>query len=148
MLVMIAAVNKNNTLGLDGSMPWHCPEDLKFFKRMTMNQTLLMGRKTYEGLPKVLKGRNILQVSRKFGEIKDLEAFLMEHQKDEKEIFVAGGGEVYKAAMPYAKKIYLSRINDETVGDTFFPDISSDYQLSDKIPFETFTLEIYERNDL
>lgn len=146
MLVMIAAMNQNRTLGLNGSMPWHCPEDLKFFKRMTMGETLIMGRKTYDGLPKVLKGRNILKVSRSEGDISDLAQYLKDHETSSETIFVAGGGEVYKAAMPYAQKIYLSIIKDEIMGDTFFPEIdASEYTLSDTVAFETFTLEIYER---
>lgn len=147
MLIMVAAVNKTNTLGFEGTMPWHCPEDLKFFKRITMDQTLIMGRKTYEGLPKVLKGRNILQVSRRNGDINDLDNYLKEHQDTKPDIYVAGGGEVYKAAMPYTQKIYLSRINNDVLGDTFFPEISSDFNLSNTVQFETFILEIYERND-
>lgn len=146
MLILIAAVNKKNTLGLDGSMPWHCPEDWKFFKRMTMGQKLIMGRKTYQGLPKVLKGRDILQVSRKEGPIHDLDSYLKDY-KNEQDLFIAGGGEIYNMAMPYADKIYLSIINDDTMGDTFFPEIPSAFKLKDKIPFETFVLEIYERNE-
>lgn len=146
MLVMIAAMNQKRTLGLNGSMPWHCPEDLKFFKRITMGETLIMGRKTYDGLPKVLKGRNILKVSRSEGDINDLTQYLKDNETSSETIFVAGGGEVYKASMPYAQKIYLSIIKDETLGDTFFPEIdASEYSLSDTVAFETFTLQIYER---
>lgn len=146
MLAIVAAINSKGTLGLDGVMPWHCPEDLKFFKRLTMGSTLLMGRKTFDGLPKVLKGRNILKVSRHEGDVNDLQSFLVEHKDSVETIFVAGGGQIYAESMPFVTKIYLSIINDNVVGDTFFPEIDDSFKLSETIPFETFTLKIYERS--
>lgn len=145
MLVVIAAMNKHRTIGLDGTMPWHCPEDLKFFKKITMGQTLIMGRKTYEGLPKVLKGRHILQVSRSDGDISDLDGFLKQHERSDDVVFVAGGGEVYRAALAYASTIYLSIIDNDVIGDTFFPEIGDDYKRTDTIAFETFQLQVFKK---
>ncbi len=149
MITLIAAMNKHRTIGLMGVMPWHNKEDLNHFKNYTMHKTLIMGRKTYEGLPKVLQGRNILVVSKDESyDIKDLPAFLS--QSFDEEIIVAGGGEIYKLAMPFADKLVLSLIHDnDVIGDTFFPEVDMDqFELTSKTEFNTFTCFVYRRKDV
>lgn len=149
MITLVLAINKNRTIGLNGVMPWRNAEDLKFFRRLTMNQEIVMGRKTVEGLPKNLDGRHIHTVTRDASipnSIQDYEQFLKDHKDTKEQILICGGGEIYKQALPYAKKIYCSVINDETVGDTFFPELDpKEFRQTEKIPFETFVLHIYER---
>lgn len=151
MITLVLAINKKRTIGLDGVMPWRNKEDLKFFRRLTMNQKIVMGRKTVEGLPKSLDGRHILTVSRNAeieNSIQDFEAFLKEHENTKEQILICGGGEIYKQALPYAKKIYCSVIDDDTVGDTFFEPLDKkEFRRTEKIPFETFVLDIFERID-
>ncbi len=149
MITLVLAMNNNRTIGLNGVMPWRNKEDHKFFRRLTMNQTIVMGRKTVDGLPKTLDGRNILTVTRNTeieNSIQDFESYLKEHQNTKEQILICGGGEIYKQAMPYASKIYISVIDDNTQGDTHFPEIDSkEFKQTEKIPFETFVLKIFER---
>lgn len=149
MITLVLAMNKKRTIGLNGVMPWRNAEDLKFFRRLTMNQDIVMGRKTVDGLPKVLDGRKIHIVTRNAeleNSIQDFEQFLIEHKDTKEQILVCGGGEIYKQALPYASKIYMSVIDDNTVGNTFFPELDKDqFKQTEKIPFETFVLEIFER---
>lgn len=149
MLVLIAAANKHGTIGLEGSMPWHNPEDLKHFRATTLNHKLLMGRKTVMGLPKKLDKRDIYVVTRNAdipNAVTDLKAFLEAHEASDEVIYVAGGGEIYAQCLPYAKRIVLSIIDDDTVGDTFFPRIdSNEFKLIAEEERESFKLMIYER---
>lgn len=148
MITLIAAMNKHRTLGLNGTMPWRNREELQHFKDYTMNKTVVMGRVTYEGLPKKLEGRNIFVVSRdeKY-DIQDLKRYL-EGDFDE-EIVVAGGGEIYKEAIQFADKLVISIIHDnDVIGDTFFPEIDlTVFNKTKSVKFKTFTLEIYKRKD-
>lgn len=147
MISIIAAMNKYGTLGLDGDMPWHAPEDLKLFKEYTMGKTLVMGRKTFEGLPVKLRGRNILIVSRdkNISDIDNLEEYLINHKEDE--LVIAGGGEIYKQALPFVDRLVLSFIkNNDVVGDTFFPKFNiNEFEIISRVEYEQFTHIIYER---
>ena len=147
MITLIAAMNNKRTIGLKGKMPWHNPEDLKHFKNYTMGKTLFMGRKTYEGLPNKLKGRNIKVVSNTLnGGIKNF-LDILKNSFDE-EVIIAGGGEIYKLSLPYADKIVLSIIHDNDVlGDTFFPKIPSSFKLYEETVYDTFTLQTYMRKE-
>lgn len=150
MITLIAAMNEKRTLGLNGKMPWHNPEELQHFKNYTMHKTVLMGRKTYEGLPKKLVGRNILIVSRnkKYEDgVTDLNEFLKNYQNTEEELIVAGGGEIYNKSLKYADKIVLSIIlKNDVVGDTFFPEIDEDlFEIKKIEKFETFKCITYIR---
>lgn len=149
MYIIIAAVNHKNTLGLDGSMPWHNKEDLQHFRNTTLHQKLIMGRKTYEGLPKKLDKRDIYVVTRDTtypNAIHDLQSFLKAHQEDKETYFIAGGGEIYLQSMEFADKLIISKIDNEVEGDTFFPAIDLEtFALTETKHFDTFELNIYER---
>ncbi|CAM3570600.1 dihydrofolate reductase [Erysipelothrix urinaevulpis] len=151
MFKIIVAVNKKNVIGKDGSMPWHNPEDLSHFRKTTLNQTLIMGRKTLEGLPKKLDKRSIYAVSRNpliENRIADISTFLKEHEDDEQVYYVAGGAEIYRLALPYVQTIILSRINDESDGDTYFPASWLDgFSLDKVVEHETFAVEYYSRKE-
>lgn len=151
MLVMIVAMNKHRTIGLDGSMPWRNKEDLAHFRKTTMGHTLVMGRKTVDGLPKSLDGRNIVTVTRDNtlpNAIHDLKLFCEEHQNSSEVIYIAGGGEIYKTCLPYTKQVLVSLIHDnDVVGDTFFPSLDEDFRLVTTQKFNTFTLQLFEREE-
>lgn len=129
MISLIAAMDKNNLIGYNNDMPWNLPNDLKHFKEVTSHHTIVMGRKTYESIGRPLPNRkNIIlscsgyktdekvEVISSIDEIKNL-------AKDE-EIFVIGGGTIYEQVIPYADRLYITRIDAEFTGDTYFPQFS------------------------
>jgi dihydrofolate reductase len=127
---IIAAIGPNRELGKDNKLLWHIPEDLKRFKDLTMGKVVIMGRKTYESLRKPLSNRiNIIitrNQNRKLDKclvVNSLEE-AMEKSKASGEAFIIGGGEIYKQALPYAQKLYLTIVEGQFEADTFFPDYS------------------------
>lgn len=130
MLSLIAAIGKNRELGKGGNLCFHIPEDMRYFKSVTMGHKVLMGRKTWESLPGKLSGRENIVVSRHTVKgadvsISDLAGFLQENADTEEEIFVIGGGMVYFEALPYAKQLYLTEVDAEvSEADTFFPEFN------------------------
>jgi len=127
---IIVAMASNHAIGLNNQMPWHLSADLKKFKAITMGSPILMGRKTYESIGKPLPGRRNIIISRNpdyqregclvFNDIeKAIEAC---RQYDE--IFIIGGASFYQAILPKADSLYLTQINKEFEGDTFFPVIN------------------------
>lgn len=127
---IIAAVSANGVIGSNQDMPWHISEDLKRFKRLTLNSAVVMGRKTWESLPfKPLKNRTNIVISRNGNYpakgavvVSSLQAAL-EEAKGEAQIFVIGGGEIYQQALPLADKLYITEVHAHFEGDTFFPTI-------------------------
>jgi dihydrofolate reductase len=125
---LVAAVAANGIIGAGNRMPWHLPEDLKHFKALTLGHPVIMGRKTHESIGKPLPGRENIVISRKPGlEIpgvsvaSSLEAALA-LCLGEPVVFVIGGGEIYRAALPLADGIVLTEIGQAFDGDTKFPD--------------------------
>lgn len=131
MLSIIVAVAKNNVIGKDNKLIWHLPEDLKRFKRITTGHTIIMGRKTFESLGRVLPNRTHIVLSKdtdfkvqdeNVQVINDI-SLLGEYISSEEENFVIGGASIYKLLMPYTSKMYITKINQEFEGDVFFPEI-------------------------
>jgi dihydrofolate reductase len=131
MLSLIVATSINNAIGKANAMLWHLPEDFKFFKNTTWGMPIIMGRKTFESIGKPLPGRtNIIITSNKDwqadGAITALsldQAIQFARETNAKEIFITGGGEIYKQSMPMANRIYRTLVHTEIDGDTFFPEI-------------------------
>ena len=128
MISIIAAIGKNRELGLNGALIFHIKEDLQFFKEMTINHPVIMGRKTFESIGRPLPNRKNYVITHNPESlpdsvelVSDLVEFLEEHQTDNEEIFVIGGSSVYELALPYAENIYLTEINATSKADTFFP---------------------------
>lgn len=131
---LIAAIGANNrALGKDNQLLWHIPDDLKRFKEITNGHPVIMGRKTWESLPekfRPLPGRlNIVVTRQEEYEASGAEvcnsledAIRIASENETNEIFVIGGGELYKEALPFAHKLYLTLIDDEKDGDVFFPE--------------------------
>lgn len=124
---MIAAVGRNLELGKNNDLIWHFKEDMKFFKNTTMGHTVIMGRKTFESLPKALPGRKNIVLSLNPNYTADSAEVISSVEEAVKlskdsEIFVIGGGKVYELMLAYADKIYLTEIEDECKdADTYFP---------------------------
>ena len=126
-LSIIAAVGKNFELGKNNDLIWHFKEDMKFFKQTTMGSAVIMGRKTFQSLPKALPGRKNIVITSNSGF--KAEGALTAHSASEalemaqgSEIFIIGGAEIYKLFLPLADKIYLTEIEAECdTADTSFP---------------------------
>ncbi|MFZ2199518.1 MAG: dihydrofolate reductase [Microgenomates group bacterium] len=125
MISGIAVIGQKNELGNKNGLLWQVPGDLPRFKKLTMGHPIIMGRKTYESIGRELAGRTNIVVSRK-GEIDSIEKAIELAKKSpgSEEIFVIGGGEIYKLAMPYIDKLYLTVVENSAEADTFFPDYS------------------------
>lgn len=128
ILSLIAAVGENYELGKNNDLIWHLDGDLPFFRRVTTGKTVIMGRKTFESLPKALpKRRNIVLTTDSQYVAEGAEVFtdfkeILENVKNEDEVFVIGGGSVYTLFMPYADRIYLTEAQArDSEADTYFP---------------------------
>lgn len=134
-IIIIAAVAKNNVIGKDGKMPWDIKEDLEHFKRLTLNHTVVMGRKTFDSLPfKPLKNRTniVLTSNKEFSHDRVVvrhslkEAIDFAKDKAEEKLFIIGGQKVYAEGMRYADTLEITRINKAYDGDTYFPEINNE----------------------
>ena len=131
MLSLIVAKAKNNTIGKDNHLLWHIPDDLRRFKERTTGHTIIMGRKTFESLEKVLPNRKHVIFSQnpdfkvKDENVEVVHSLLQIQDliEGEEEAFVIGGAMIYNFLMPYVKKMYVTQINEEFDGDAFFPKI-------------------------
>lgn len=128
MISLIWAMDENRVIGYHNQLPWRLPEDLKFFKRVTMGHPIMMGRKTYESIGRPLPGRENIVITRDEAYHPDgctvmnsIEKFQGFAEGKEEEIFVIGGAEIFKEVLPYADKLYLTMIHHQFEGDTFFP---------------------------
>lgn len=162
----IVAVSENNAIGHENQLPWHLPEDLKFFKRTTLGKPVVMGRKTFESLGKALPKRLNIVLSRQADlELPDgvllynnLEDALKKLEDDgTEEAFVIGGGHVFAEAMPLLDRLYITRVHTIIeAADTFFPELDhSHWKLvweeaheADEQHKYAYTFEHYERIDL
>lgn len=138
-LSIIVAIAKDGVIGLNNTLPWHLPEDLRRFKALTMGHHIIMGRKTYESLGRLLPGRTTVIVTRnktyKVGgalTVHSLESALKLCSADV-EPFLIGGAELYKNGLERATKLYITQVHAEFVGDAFFPEVDfDDWQLIEK----------------
>lgn len=127
MISLIAAVGKNNELGLDNHLIFNIPGDLKFFRNTTLGKTVIMGRKTYESIGKPLPKRINIVVSNSLKEtdgitiINSFEEVLEKYLNSEEEVFIIGGESLYNYFINYAQNIYLTKIYANAVADKYFP---------------------------
>jgi dihydrofolate reductase len=135
MISLIVAASTNNAIGFQNKLLWHLPNDMKFFKATTWAMPVIMGRKTFASMgSKPLNGRTNIIITRQTdwtadGTVTayDLNDAIAKAKLDNcKEIFIAGGGEIYKQSMDFASTIYLTRVHSTIDGDTFFPEIDLD----------------------
>lgn len=133
MLSIIVAKAKNNIIGKDNQLIWHLPEDLKRFKQLTTGHTIIMGRKTFESLGKVLPERKHIVFSQNPDfkihdeNVQVVHSMLeiQEYIENEEENFVIGGAMIYNLLMPYVTKMYVTEIAQDFEGDAFFPRIDT-----------------------
>ena len=154
MINIIVATANDNVIGSDNKLPWHSKEDLRYFKEKTSGHPIIMGRKTFESLPSLLPNRHHVVISRQANDNEDnvswvnsmQEALLLATSLD-KEVFFIGGGTVYKQALDYADRIYITRINLDVDGDTYFPDNLEGFQLTSSVESERsgIVFEIYDK---
>ncbi len=129
---LVVAISSNRAIGKDNQLLWHLPADLKHFKQLTSGHTILMGRKTFESIGKPLPNRRNIVISRQEAlffsgaeVVSSLEKAL-ELTKDEKEVFIIGGAEIYQLALPIATTIYLTEVEATYEADAFFPVLPDD----------------------
>lgn len=126
----IAAMSRDRVIGAGGKIPWHIPEDLKFFKRVTLGNIIVMGRKTFESLGRPLPGRENWVLSRT-ADYPDVKVFRQPSDivspEDGRSIFVIGGAEIYSALLPLCREIFLTHVDRSVTGDTWFPEFESDF---------------------
>jgi dihydrofolate reductase len=130
VLTLIAIVGANRVIGLGGRVPWHLDEDLARFKALTSGHPVVMGRKTWETLQVPLVGRENVVITRQGGYkaagariARDLDEALAPYWATPEEVFVAGGGEVYREALPFADRLVLTLVEESPPGDTHFPEL-------------------------
>ena len=134
MISLIAAVAQNRALGKDGQLLWHLPEDMRYFRETTRGKPVIMGRKTWESLPDVfrpLRGRRNIVISRNpaydapgatlAGSLEEA----VRLAQDDAEVFVIGGAEIYRQALPLAQRLYLTEVARDFDADAFFPEFSA-----------------------
>lgn len=128
MVSLIVAMAKNRVIGKDNQLPWHLPADLKHFKTITMGKPIIMGRKTYDSIGRPLPGRRNIVITRQTDltiagcdVVNSLQAALA--LVDDAEVMVIGGTEIFKQALPLAKRLYLTEIDAEFEGDAYFPEL-------------------------
>jgi dihydrofolate reductase len=160
MLSFIVAMDSKSTIGKNNELPWHLPADLAFFKKVTMGKPIVMGRKTHESIGKALPGReNIILTRDKQYKSKGcsiihspVEISDIENRSDD-ELFVIGGAEVFKELFPIADRLYITEIEGDFEGDTFFPSFNQEeWELvskekgpkNDKNPYDYYFM-IYDR---
>lgn len=134
----IAAMSLNRVIGNGNKIPWHLPEDFKWFKAVTMGQVLVMGRKTFESIGKPLPGRETIVLTRGawthpgVKTASGLEALPLAAD-DPRTVFIAGGAEIYRQALPLCAELLLTRVKREVEGDAFFPAFEEQFELVEKI---------------
>lgn len=129
---ILVAAAENQVIGRDGDLPWHLSADLQRFKRLTMGHPIVMGRKTYESIGRPLPGRTSIVITRQTNYqavegvvvvncLEEAIRFAESLQGPDDEVFVIGGAEIYRTALPLAKRVYLTRVHAQVDGDVTFP---------------------------
>ena len=157
----IVAVAQNNVIGKDNDIPWYLPADLKYFKRTTLHHHIIMGRKSFQSIGRPLPKRTNIVVTRDpFFIASNLvvtnaieEALEFAHDSGEEEVFIIGGGQIYKQTQQYWDKVYLTQVHLEVEGDVFFPEldakewqlVSSEAHEPDEKNEYAYTFNVFER---
>ena len=161
---MIAACAKNRVIGNGDKIPWHIPEDFKYFKEKTLHKPIIMGRATFESIhkmrgsdphlsPALPKRKNIIVTHQNDYKVTDClvtlsleDAIAAAKRENTDEIMICGGGTIYKQALTLADRIYLTEINQTYEGDVYFPEIDEkEWKLISSDPHDKYSFIIYER---
>lgn len=159
---IIVAATEKGVIGKNGKIPWHLPDDSKYFRRITMGHPIITGRKNFEDMG-VLPGRRTIVVTHRTDWTHEdcrvahsiEEAIECAREWDAEEVFIVGGGEIYRESLPLADRVYLTRVHDggKTEGDVFFPElnptqwheVSREWHLKNEKHRYPFTFLVYER---
>jgi dihydrofolate reductase len=159
----LVAASENNVIGKGNEIPWHLPNDFKYFKNLTWGMPVIMGRKTFESMGKMLPGRFNIVITRQqdWKEEGVIVASSLEDaiekakETDCKELFIIGGGEIFKQSMDIADRLYITRVHTTINGDVFYPEINSsqwkliseDPQPADEKHKYAYTFQTWERQN-
>jgi dihydrofolate reductase len=156
---LVAAASANNVIGADGALPWHLPDDFRYFRKITMGAPVVMGRRTWESIGKPLPGRTNIVMTRRRGfaaagaVVVHSQNAALEAAGDAAELFVIGGGEIYIQFLPIADRIYLTQVDAVVAGDARFPPLDDgDWALVSRDPHpadarhaHAFEFRVYDR---
>ncbi|MCK5018335.1 MAG: dihydrofolate reductase [Candidatus Peribacteraceae bacterium] len=157
---LIVAASENNVIGRDGELPWDLPDDLQFFKDKTSGHPIIMGRKNYESIGRSLPGRTNIIITRQA----DYEAegctivlslddaLNISKEVEDDEIFIIGGGEIYRQSIEIADRIYLTRVHAKIEGDVYFPELGDEWEEVSSVKHEAderheyaFTFKVFKK---
>lgn len=154
-VIIVVAVAKNNVIGRDGKLPWHLPSDLQHFKKTTMGFPLIMGRKTFESIGRPLPGRDNIVLTRdpslQLPGCIVVHTFedAVEHCGSEEKVFIIGGAEIFRIALPFTDTIIVTALERDVEGDVYFEPINTDeFELVDQKDYdeeEPYQILRYER---
>lgn len=162
MISLLVAMDKNHVIGFKGDMPWHLPKDLQHFKEKTLEHTIVMGRKTFDSIGRVLPGRNHIVVTgnkniklpeevKVIHQTKDIIEY--NQQNPGQELFVIGGGTIFEQILPFAERMHITLIDQTFYGDVYFPAFKPEEwsltskvkgERNDKNPYDYYFLQ-YDR---
>lgn len=155
MISLAVAHGDNLVIGKDGWMPWYLPEDLKTFKKTTLNHAIVMGRTTFEAMKKPLPNRHTYVITtdtnyqfehKDVTIINDFNALLKKYKNSDETLFICGGAKIYTYALPYVDEMWISLVDEHYEGDTFFPPYDvNEFILVSEEKKEGFTLVHYMR---
>ncbi len=159
IITLIVAASENHVIGKDNGMPWHLPNDFKYFKKTTLEHSVVMGRKTYDSIGKALPDRRNIVISRDSSyqpEDVDVANSIQEvfsSCRDEREIFIIGGANIYAQFLPLADRVLLTRVHTHIEGDAYFPDLdplqwdmtAEEKHMADEKHAFNYSFQVYER---
>lgn len=152
----IVAMSLNRVIGANNQLPWHLPEELRFFKKMTTGNTIVMGRKTYESIGRPLPNRLTVVLTRNSEKFQSQEGMIVLSSLDQLpsitprgDIFICGGGELYKQALPFCSELYVTIVKREVAGNVIFPAFEHEFVLNNVLENnDIFTVHHYVRKDV
>jgi len=154
MITLIAAMTKKRVIGKDGKLPWHIPDDLKNFKRVTEGKTVVMGMNTFRSIGRTLPNRNNIILSRKIEKVdgadvcNSVEEALNKARSYGKEIIIIGGAVIYEQFLPIADRMIISHVKKDYDGNKFFPEFSlEEWKIERKEEHEEFDVVYYKRKN-
>ena len=157
MFSLIVAHDKNMAIGIDGHLPWSLKDDLQQFRSRTLHHRIVMGKTTFDGFKKPLPKRHTVvacfpseegEENENVSYCTDLFAFLKENEHTEEEIFICGGASIYRLALPYCQKLYISLVDGEHEADTYFPYYDpEEYDVLSVTPYEGFRVVEYQKKE-
>jgi dihydrofolate reductase len=152
-VILIAAVGSNGVIGRDNDLPWRIREDLQHFKQLTLGHTLVMGRKTYDSIGRPLPGRRTVVVTRQPDWAAQADGVEVAHSLDHalnladgNDVYVAGGGEIYRQALPFGDRLELTEVAQSPAGDVTFPAFDrAEWTETARTPHDGFSFVTYTR---